>query len=215
MLKQITTHLTVLKSLCASEELLIEDDVQQLLFHKSFATNLKQELAILTPIWEIISESRQRNLIWATDKILRTQSPLIKFANDYNEWKIRCLTPQGLLGVFLSSKEKGLLTLYMRRISDFVMEFKNPPLTTSYIGYRRDEHIFTQCAENNLSYIDFWDSVAEDEDHGQLAELAKKLWNLPASCCITETPDFDESLSDDVVDKMLLIYIDAHGNADY
>lgn len=101
--------------LCAKEELNIPPEVQVDLYTLDLVPNVKDEIENISPILEFMNEVPSKCLVWATGKCLELQPSLLTFKEQYDNFKKKCLTQYGLLGLYLDpSTNRQTLFLHMR-----------------------------------------------------------------------------------------------------
>lgn len=179
--------------LCAREDLSIFSNIQQQLFDLNFIQNLKTELQIISPIIEFLNNVKDQNLVDATSKLLGFQLE-IKDLTIFTEIRNKCITKQGLLGCFLDPNiERNCLLIYMRSITEYVSDLTES-IIHSFSMLKRNEGIFRKFKEKKLSFIDFWTNIKDFEEHQDLADLALRIYEIPASAYFENIPEFEDHL---------------------
>lgn len=214
-LNQFVKHLNVFKSFCISDNnVMIPSEIQEQIFKQSFISTVKQEILLLTPIWDIINIIKVHDsLIGVTEKFLKLKSPRMDLKDLFETAVNKGLSIYGLVGYYLSpSCDRQLLVTSMRRINTFIMNQENQGsvgIVSSFAKFIRNTNEFEELKTRNLKYIDFWTFIKEgNKDHEILAKLALRLYNMTTSAYLENIPEF----TGDKKDKMMTICLSTLDN---
>lgn len=184
----ILKNLEFLKNVSLIEDVNINENVFETIFHENFETDLNNTIQNLTPICKLINKCQgmSYNVADATELWLSLELPTNDF-NDIIKARIKkAVWPVGYAANLMHPKYRGrLFDDNQRRIADnFLLENLNPEAVHEMQDYLSDIERFNSLAEKCESPISFWSWC--DIKYPNLSKVVIKLMLIPAGTGILE-----------------------------
>lgn len=198
------------KAICASVEEYNVDIIRnnELLFNVQWMTAVRNAVSAYGPVWELIEGSEQSNLSWAINYILKMTSPSPSMDYDFQVFLNTTLLPINLIAFILDPKnnERLLNDEHHDLILRNVYRVFPRSVVPAFLKYRRNEQSFSQGREE-LGAESYWETLKFGE-YRELAEIALKLYSLPAASFNKNFLDVDYDEDSSLMEKIMTIIID-------
>lgn len=177
----------IMVQICLESQHKIKSDVKKLLFDDEFVDSIEKQIQVLDPVSKLINkcQSNECRLDEAAELWLKLQIKLNGISMYRKEIEIRqsmALNQYALTGYYLNpNMDKSILSFkHKHKINNFLLKNLSHNGLNSKYDFENQKGIFNTLNDKQIQKPEVYWSLAK-ETHPELADLASRLFGIPAS----------------------------------